>query len=484
MRSLTRLIFILTLISCVILWQGCGDDEPDSWNLEPKSTVSYESRTISTQPYPRYQASYPRYNPQLVVPEQPPLPFGGSSLPQVDPSRLENLQQSAGRINDKREDLKRVLAELDMEQRQYQTDLQTVNSDYERNKQVIVDEYSRYLQSLRSMAAFQVNYPRDQVYVNAYQGSTVSGVKDLNPFPLPSSSPYSVAAAPSLTSSLLTTSSIVTTPAAVVDYTEYTSSLLSFIENCLSLSTSSPQITSELKTIKTEILASSQSSVSFLADRATRVNALLTQINKLPRESTLSEVWVDPQSVSGRADQVKLDQLVMQESKSKVALTGMAIPDLFSLANTQDTRAHRLKVFRDRKSRQIKLIATCFYKRFARHRGERFFLAFTCPDTDNSFTALTATGKNRLSESALKVICHSKKFAKRLVLEAKTTRCSISEWSVIVEGLSGDTKFKDRSGKAAWNALKQGTGCFSKKDSEITSNCRNGKRSKKDKNDD
>ena len=181
------------------------------------------------------------------------------------------------------------------------------------------------------------------------------------------------------------------------------------------------------------------------------------------------EVWVDPESVSSVAEQRRLDQLVLQETRARVSL-GSNAPSLFSMKSNRDSRQNKVRVFHEEKTGDIKLMATCGYKRFRKHAGERFFLSFTCSSTSSSFSVLSGD----LLESVMHVVCRSKQFARKLVLKQQMNRCAISQWWRIAEGIDVPkfSKF-DRKGKRAWNALKAGSGCFSKNESNILSTCTN-----------
>ena len=498
---------VLASLIGALLWEGCGEeglDELEGDRRRPRypnpafhrfhgnADFAMNSVKPEWQKMSSYQVSGGMHSPPTW------------SQPTVNPARIENLQSSAARINDRREDLKRVMEELDMEQREFQSELGSVNAEHENSKRQFMSEYTTYINSLRNMAAFQVSYPTDQVYVNAYSGAASSA--SIRPAPiLPITLPSPIT--PPSTISMSTGVDLPTLPAVpglptlpsvsvapAPDYSSYAATLLSFIETCSSLCKQSPTgglIGGRLEKIRLDV-ASRQSSGTLsqesLTGYANSVNGLLAELNKLPRSKTISEVWVDPQLVSGKEDQRKLDQLVLQESTSKVALASFssdeelnsqsAIPNVFSLSQNKNSHNHRIKVFRDRKAGQIKLIATCHYKRFSKHRGERFFLAFTCQDTNSSFGALADAGRNRLSESVLKVICHSKEFAKKLILnqEARIDRCNLSKWSSLAQGI-GQPIYRrlDRGGRRAWAALQSGTGCFSRTEGEINANCTNGK---------
>jgi hypothetical protein len=452
------------------------------------------------------------------------------------------------------------MRDLENEQRTFQSELAAINAEYDENKRIVAMEYESYYNSLRNVAAMQVNYPPEVMYVNAYPPTTYATPQiitqgiiqpfqyisppqalvvaqqtpvlqqpsllpqstqvmpvvniDINTptllqpsvapqilvtFPPPTEPPAVIVETPTLPPQpIIVNLPPTVAPQLVPDHTGHIASLNQFIDTCVSIAKQSPShgslILGKLQTIRSGIgalLPTDPSTGIMLNSFSSQVNALLPSINALPRK-TVSEVWIDPIRVSSRGERDKLDKLVVQETSGVVEITNArgndeevniatSIPNMFSLVSNKATRNHRLKVFRDHKSRQIKIIATCFHRRFKRHsQKERWFFSYTCDDTSTSLLALTDSGRNDLTKSVLKVVCHSKDFAKRLILEKpnRDIRCHLNKWTDIARGLS-DPKFfaLDYGGKKAWRSLVDGSGCFNRDEALINSRCRAPKRS-------
>jgi hypothetical protein len=291
---------------------------------------------------------------------------------------------------------------------------------------------------------------------------------------------------------------ILVAPQVITDHSAHIASLVQFVDTCVLIAKQSPShgtpIVMKLQTIRsgiTTLVPTDASTGSLLTSFASQVNSLLPSLNALPKK-TVSEVWIDPLRISSRDERDKLDSLVMQETTGNVEVTNAggndeevniatSIPNMFSVVSNKATTNHRLKVLRDHKSRQIKVIATCNYRRFKRHsEKERWFFSFTCDDSSSSLVALTDSGKNSLTKSVLKVVCHSKELAKRLILEKQNrdNRCHMNKWTDIARSIPEPKFFAlDFDGKRAWRGLVDGTGCFNKDEALIHSHCKSTKSS-------
>ena len=439
------------------------------------------------------------------------------------------LHDHASRINARRNELNQVLKELDRDQQNFQLALSSAANGLEESRRVIAMEYDSLNSFMRSVAPVQWSYPPETVYVNAYphaqmplfQSSPFMHGGSIQPFmgiqsvvkptvpPVSSSqlsqpTPVTVTEVNTPSPVVYTTSTTPIVPPQPVlvqqqsqiqpqDFGTFISALLQFIETGLSLvrlSTTGKHLEAELERIKMRVMALNGTPDMInmgltLQSLAAEVNLLLPQINALPRR-TISEVWIDPLRVSSRTERDRLDQLVQQESVIKVAVSEpeqreeeinvlSSIPNMFVVATNAKTSHHRLKVLWDIRSKQLKLVAVCHQREFRKHSEKaRWFLAFTCDDTGTSMRALLDRGHNLLAQSVLKVVCHSKELARRLVLDTnfRADRCFISKWANLAQGIP-EPKFSrlDRFGKGAWKSLAERRGCFDTDESRISRTC-------------
>ena len=532
-------------VTAALVLNGCSNDDYTKLfqqQVDAEYPPPPPHRDVPSVPFhqyhgpPQYMQNYHQYNPHIQaysyqhrfpVAQKPTVysqPIRSPPMAAMyDPRQLAGLQTTVSRINDRRGDLNRVLHELDLDQRNFQAELSSVNSQFESSKQRIMSEYQDYLQSVQSMAAMQVSYPPEVIYVNAQPPPSLQPILMSSPYvqqgiiqpmalPPPPPAPIMVQAPPPPAQIIVEVPTVapqivyVTQPTAaptpqapqvvyvtpapvMMDYSSYIASMIQFLDTCAivaSQSSSGGSISSQLASMRSEVVghqASNTATLEYLSTVTSRVNALLGRINSLPRK-TVSEVWIDPEMVGSEVDQKKIDQLVVQESGSKVSmntspwnedLTKVEIPNLFSLSVRRHSRNHRVKIFKDVKSKQIKLVATCGFRNFKKGSGERFFFSFTCEDSSRSFTAMAdPKRRNKLAMVVLKTVCHSKDLAKKLVLDptGKANRCSLSKWSELAAGMSRPKFFSlDFKGKRIWKMLEQGGGCFSKNESEINSSC-------------
>lgn len=394
--------------------------------------------------------------------------------------------------------------ELDVDQRNYEESLRAVSVEYESTKERMRLEMDAYMNLRRNMASLQATYPTSALYANAYPPANYYSrpyVTDglIKPFELPPSTmvipppvpPAPIAPIAPFPSATL--APIVTPPASIVDLTGYKDALTKFADTCIIVagqSRTGGTLVSQLQSWKSAIPVSpSQESLNAIASQ---INNIIPQINTLPRK-TVTEIWIDPTQVGSSSDREKLNQLVRQEMESRVALnepamssegeinTGSEIPRMFSFSASQNSRHHKLKVFRDFQSKQIRLSATCNFRGFNKdsEKDEHWYLSFTCDDAAKSLVVLGEKGRNRLSKAVLKVLCHSKEFSRKLVLERtnRSDRCSIGKWSDLAKGIgNANYSWNDRSGKKYWKMLMDGSDCFSKDDDSINANCGKKKR--------
>lgn len=523
-------------ILLVILLVGCDDNHVDTAPKREHGTGSPPSSLLgAARPgYHGGNAAYHRYTGTDIYPVnpvgaenarwvQPPL-FDGSlrgwSYAPMQTRAVPNLNalnDYSARINARRIELDRLLHELDREQQYFNAELGRVAAEYEDSRRAISLEYNSLNSIMRAVAPTQLNNPPEGVYVNAYpqvpwiasnpfvqRGIIQPFIHTVPPqiypvqptvvtpaIPTPQLEVSSVTSVPP-TPLVVTENTAVPIQTVIPDFGLFISSLLQFIDTCISLvslSTSRSNLETELLRIRSSVLslrASGEVDVGGkLASLAREVNSLLPKINALPRR-TVSEVWIDPLRVSSRDERNKLDRLVQQEAKETVSLSQSgfgteevniesSIPNMFTIAGTARTSHHRLKVLWDVKSKQVKLVAVCHRREFHRNSDKpRWFFAFTCDDHGGSMRALADPGRNHLTQAVLKVVCHSKEFARRLVLESvhREDRCMISKWSTIAQGL-GEPKFSklDRHGRNIWRSLIERRGCFDSDESRIHSRC-------------
>jgi hypothetical protein len=276
------------------------------------------------------------------------------------------------------------------------------------------------------------------------------------------------------------------------DFGYFISALLQYIDTSLQLvrsSLSGQQLEMELQEIRANVESLRGSTSTNLAESlqaiSNRINLLLPRINVLPRR-TISEVWIDPLRVTSREERNQLDRLVQQETTTKVTVADSghrdeeiniqsSIPNMFTVAKNAATSHHRLKVLWDARSKQIKLVVICNHREFKKHSDKpRWFFAFTCWERNSSIGALMERGRNDLTQAVLKVVCHSKEFARRLVLDRsqRESRCLISKWSGIANGIPEPPFARfDRRGKYIWKSLIDGRDCFDREESRIHSTC-------------
>ena len=516
--------------------EGCNDEYGRSENVKDDAKKADKHSVFDTHgyPYTGANAAYHSYTGTGMSPmnihnhhylqwaHQPPhhgfIPFG--DVPHrsvyVVPN-LDTLNGYSSRVNARRLELERLLHELDREQQGFNSELNRIAATYDDSRRAIAMQYNALNSIMRSVAPIQLHNPPEGVYVNAYP------LVPWNP-----SSPYVKGGliqpfVPSVASQITPVSSVVTMPVTPVpqpeivvlpspppapsvvvgtlvaptqpimpDFALFIQALLQFIETCLSLvrlSSSGNNLETELDRIRSSVLSlrgiTDSGAGGRLVSLSQEVNSLLPRINALPRK-TISEVWIDPLRVSSRDERNKLDQLVIQEARSTVSVSQggirdeeiniqSSIPNMFTIATNARTSHHHLKVLWDVKSRQLKLVAVCHRREFQKHSDKpRWFFAFTCDDQGGSMKALTDPGRNHMAQSVLKVVCHSKEFARRLVLESvhREDRCRISKWSTIAQGL-GEPKFSklDRNGRSIWRSLVEHRGCFDRDESKLHSRC-------------
>lgn len=481
-------------------------------------------RTFVSPPCMQYIQSSSAVSAQPYL-EQPMFPYAALKQQQSEEHSIRGLKQSITRINDRHDDLKRILHELELEKQNFEQGLSQARQEYDRSRQIIESEYGTYMARIKSLAAMQSSYSQEMVYVNAF-----SPVPHMNsspfvqhgyvqPFGLPGShqastySPQTVVvqvgngvqafspvgalntetrrgAPPQLQSVTQAKGK----PTLIADQQSVVGALTNFIDTCnqvASFSHAGSGVSHELMGLRSDILShETHHSISsdYLGKVTSSINALVPQINSLPRK-TMVEVWIDPEHVASAEDRRKLDRLVVEEARSSVTLpsspgsdemTSCEIPNIFSLSVHKSSRNHRLRIFKDTRNRQIKLVATCGYRNFKRSEGERYFLSFTCDDTSRSFSELAShTRRSILAKSVLKVVCHSKELARKLIFDdtGRVSRCSLSKWSELANGVPRPhfASF-DSKGKGIWNMLHYGEGCFTKYESAINSSCSDGGR--------
>jgi len=486
--------------------------------------VAYHSYTGSGIS-PSYSSFTPPYYGWVA---QPQMTNGGMVL--MSPSvggynrpNLNVLHDYASRINGRRAELDRLLHELNREQHNFNVELQNVAAHFEESRRAVAMEYNSLNSLMRSVAPIQLNNPPEGVYVNAYtypqvqwgNPNSFTNYGTMQPFvyTIPQAQPVAqtvvmITSTPNPPIELMTvttawsspTSSIVPSVASaainhpiIPDNGLFISSLLQYIETCLSLvrvSAAGSNLVAQLERIKSSVLSirgvTDTDASERLVTLSREVNDMLPRINALPRK-TISEVWIDPLRVSSRDERTKLDRLVQQEMSVTVSVSDSAglrdeeihiessIPNMFTIASNARTSHHRLKVLLDSKSMQLKLVAVCHQREFHKHsEKERWFFAFTCDVQGSAIRALADPGRNRLTQSILKVVCHSKEFARRLVLEKihREDRCRLSKWSTIARGVPEPrfSKF-DRRGREIWRSLLDRRGCFGPDESSIHSRC-------------
>ncbi len=485
--------FLISL-GAIIALQGCSDDD-DVHIYGRENRNQYDSRRDRQSAYHGYvgpsQDSFMfrgQHADMSAYPFTPRVP--PPRMPEMDPRYMANLQGAQSRLDDRRDELNRVLHELDVDQRNYEESLRAVSVEYESTKERMRMEMDAYMNLMRNMASLQNSYPTSAVYANAFPPANYYSrpyVSDglIKPFAIPS--PPIVTATTQVTPTT-PIAAPVTSATPVLDLSGYKDALTKFTDTCIVVagqSRSGASIVSQLQAWKAAISTStSQESLNAIASQ---INGILTQINNLPRK-TVSEVWIDPTQVGSSSDRQKLNQLVRQEMESRVALnepamstdgevnSGSEIPRMFSYAASQSSRHHKLKVFRDFQSQQIRISATCNYRGFKSdsERDEHWYLSFTCDDSSKSLVVLGEKGRNRLSKAVLKVLCHSKEFSRRLVVDRnnRSDRCSIGKWREIAKGVgSAKYSWNDRSGKKYWKMLMEGSECFNKDEASINSNC-------------
>jgi predicted transglutaminase-like cysteine proteinase len=469
----TAFISFFAFAGVVVVFPGCSDGD-DGGIFGPKSKLGNEHENLS---YHRYVG--PARNEAVHKDGSYGMNFGGMNGPlsgsyisQTDPRLVDQVRDSHGRLYDRKEELNRVLHELEVDQRNYEESLRAVTMDYESTKQRLRVEMENHMNLMRNMASMQAAYPPESLYVNAYSAYQRTNAHEGLLKPFSATPPALNFPAP-----------------ALVDVSGYRDALLKFIDTCTTVASQAragQAVVSQLNSSKAMAMAATTQDT--LNSVASQVNALLSQINSLPRK-TISEIWIDPSTIGSTEDRQKLNRLVLQETRSTVSAndrvfvdageinTATEVPQLFSVTSSQSSRHHKLKVFRDHKSNQIRIMATCNVKGFESTRSslESWFFAFTCDDSSRSLTALAEKGTNYLARAVLKVVCHSKEFSKKLVLEPsnRVDRCSVGKWSAIANGIDSSTNFKhlDKKGRRYWRMLTEGTGCFSTDDSSIGANC-------------
>ena len=297
---------ILTAIAVVCVLSGCQSDEEvlnslhpgyrsndrfQQWSMRPYDNVGPYHRRFTSQNYMQFSQanmgiSAPLHQQSYPVMQYIPPP----SLPHVDETKLHGLQSSMTSMNDRRDDLQRIMHELALEQQNFEQGLSQVRQEYEASRQMIASEYGAYMARIQSMAAMQAAYSQDMVYVNAHSpvpnmnGSPFIQHGYVQPFSapqIPQQGHYSLQTvvvqvgngvqASSTATSGQTQAQVIGTAAPVAqigqpslapvsptDQTTLVTALSRFIDTCHNIATFSPSgggVTNQLQTLRSDLLA-------------------------------------------------------------------------------------------------------------------------------------------------------------------------------------------------------------------------------------
>jgi hypothetical protein len=372
----------------------------------------------------------------------------------------ESPRLAAVRLSDRIDELSKVQIELQAQQRAFSAQLQSHQRGLDHRTLAVLREYGDYLGSLQELARMRDFLPNVAVWISiASMRSPVGNASEIEPFPLP----------PRGNESTFILSS------------DYANNLRKFFDLCLSRATGAEL--DILRSLGASMVDQNRTELNpeVLARMVTEMNSLLPVLNKAYQgmghgNSTSLDVWVDTSQVQSRKDRKKLKRLFFEERKkrehSSPALVSMQgdIPSLYSLTVHRHSRHNRLRVFRNLRLHKVKIVGVCEAGK------DPYMFSFECDDSIRSMLLLGDTRRqNNVADAVLKITCHDKGIAKRLVNDplARTDRCFLSKWSNIAatEAIDHKVGLTDRKAKRAFRQLKTGEGCFAKDEFDIEIDC-------------
>ena len=389
------------------------------------------------------------------------------------------------RLEDKIDGIRRIQMQLQAEHALFTVHLNALQGRVGSSSLSILKEYGDFLKSMEELARMREKFPTIAVWIGMDAMRVGGDNRNLiQPFPLPPDGGKSV-----ITPKSDTIDPVVANTSHHVDVIasrsneliDYTANLRKFIEFCISRAAGAEQ--EVLRSLGASMLNRNESQFDrdTLAGIVEKVNSVISSLNiaiqGLPsRESMSLDVWIDSSQVQDRKDKKKLNRLFFEERKKRqhsstplVPLQG-DIPSLYSLTVHRHSRHNRLRVFRNIQLHKVKIVGICEAGK------DPYMFSFECDDSSRSILLLVDSRRqNKVADAVLKVTCHAKAFAKRLVDDplARADRCFLSKWSGIAatESIEPQLGLTDRKAKRAFHQLKNGDGCFAKEELDIDIDC-------------